>query len=231
MRKIAILVVLLMSFGLFAQEKKLTDAQIIDKLIAKYSKFYEQYEGVKLVKHVDSKIFDSKSKELLKTRKVKFNAQDFFYKKPEEKAFEFYENGKKEDPDDYKGGKKSEPTYPVFDKDSKKNYTLKIVGSKTHRKIDCYKIKVIPKRKNERLFKGELLVSKKTLSVMYVSGTIAKFPRFMEDFRITVDYKSENFPSETVGEITLQLDVPIFFSDKLIKSKFKTFKPVPIKKK
>lgn len=231
MRKIAILVVLAMSAGLFAQEKKLSDSQIIDKIIAKYSKIYEKYEGVRYVKHVENKILDSESKELLKTRKVKLNTQDFFYKKSVEKAFEFFENGKKEDPDDYKSGKKSKPTAPLFDKDSKKNYTLKIIGSKTHRKVDCYKIKVIPNRKSETLFKGEVLVSKKTLSVMYVSGTIAEFSRYMENFWIKIDYKSENFPSESIGEMMVHIDVPIFFSDKLIKSKFKTYKPVLIKKK
>jgi len=231
MRKVTtLLIVLLLSVGLYAQKTKVNESEVIDKLIAKYSKFYEQYEGVKSVKHVENKILDSESKELIKTSKVKLNSQNFFYKKSIEKAFEFFENGKKEDPDDYKSGRKSKPTAPLFDKNSKKNYKFKIVGSKTHRKIDCYKIKVIPNRKSETLFKGEILVSKKTLFIMYVSGTIAEFSRYMENFWIKVDYKSEKFPSESIGEMMVHIDVPIFFSDKLIKSKFKTFKPVLIKK-
>jgi len=231
MRRLTTLfIILLLSVGLYAQKPKVNDSEIIDKIIAKYSKIYEQYEGVMSVKHLETKVLDSESKELQKTKKVKLNERNYFYQKSTGKAFEYYEDGKKKDPDDYKSGKQSKPIIPVFDKDSKKNYTINIVGSKTHRKVDCYKLKVIPKRKSETLFKGDILVSKKTLSVMYLKGTISEFSKFMEDFQLKIDYKTDKFPSESVGEVLVHIDVPIFFSDKLIKNKFKTFKPVPIKK-
>ena len=230
MRKLTILfIVLSLSLGLFAQENKEKDS-LIDRIIAKASKIYDQYEGIESIKEVETNIYDSETKKLLENKKLKLKAKDFFYKKPVSEVIEYYKDGKKADPKDHKSGKKSKPITPVFDKDSKKNYDIKVVGSKIHRNVDCYKLKVTPKKKSETLFKGEMLVSKKTLSVMYLSGTISEFPRFMENFQIKIDYKTENFPSESVGEVTLHLDVPIFYSNKLIKSKFKTFNPVPIKK-
>jgi|GEM_PF-4880622 len=232
MRKLSTLIVILsLSFGLYAQATKTKDSEIIDRIIAKNSKIYEQYEGVASIKEVETNIYDSESKKLLENKKLKLKAKDYFYKKSVAKAIEFYKDGKKADPKDHKSGRKSKPLIPVFDKDSKKNYKIKITGSKKHRQIDCYKLEIIPKKNKETLFKGEMLVSKKSLSIMHVSGTIADLPNFMENFRITIDYKSEKFPSESEGEVILHIDVPIFFSDKLIKSKFKTFKPVPIKKK
>ena len=231
MRKLTILFIILsLSLGLFAQETKEKDSEIIDRIIAKASIIYEQYEGVESIKEVETNIYDSETKKLLENKKLKLKAKDYFYKKPASEVIEYYKDGKKTDPKDHKSGKKSKPIIPVFDKNSKKNYNIKIVGSKMHRKVDCYKLQITPKKKSDTLFKGEMLVSKKTLSVMYLSGTIADFSNFMEDFQIKIDYKSDKFPSESIGEVILHLDVPIFYSDKLIKSKFKTFKPVPIKK-
>lgn len=225
------IVILLLSFGVYAQTAQIKDSEIIDRIIAKYSKIYEQIEGIELIKEVETNIYDSKSKKLLENKKIKFKVNDFFYKKGVAKVLEYYKDGKKEDPEDYKSGRQSEPLIPIFDKNSKENYNIKIIGSKKYRQVDCYKLKVIPKRKSETLFKGEMLVSKKTLSPIYLKGTVADFPNFVEDFQIIIDYKSEKFPSESEGEVTIHIDVPIFFSDKLIISKFKTFKSIPIKKR
>ncbi len=185
-----IIFILLQSF-LFAESfsKKQSD-EIVAKITAKYQKMYDKYDGVESIRTVNIKWYYPDSMELAKTEDVVYKRFDYFYKDLKYKVLSYKVDGKKEDNDDY-DPHESAPGIPIFDKNGKKQYKIKVVKIDKIGKEKAYKISVIPKNPNTRHFKGFVWVTVDGLNLIKSEGTSGEMRFGCKS--LYVNFKSKDF--------------------------------------
>lgn len=209
MRKIVFFLVFANCFFLYG------NSALIDRLYQKMVPIYEKYQGVLSIRDISAVSKDPENGEILKTFEAKIERKDHFYKKPDIKALKYKENGKKTKTSKY-DTREIEPFYPLFDKNGKAHYDLKLVGNKTISGRKCVKIEVIPKSQTTRHFKGHIFVDPQKLEIVKMTGSPAKLHWAMLHFSFDYHFSSlEGFPVLSHGTVKARVKVPLFVSDNI----------------
>lgn len=200
---------------------------LTDELVRKYSGFYQKYKGVESKRVVTAVSKDPDDGKVLKKFKATISRKDFFYKTPKLKALKYSENGKPGDLDDY-DTREIEPFFPLFDKNSEKNYFFKKIGEKKVDGKDCIEYRVDAKKKTERHFTGLVYIDKDTKTLVKLKGTLAKRHWALKKYDFTFNYEDyKGFPVIARGKVTARVKVFLIVSDNItdydIKVKFSRF--------
>ncbi len=209
MKKILFLSIIFLSFSLYG------DSSLIEKLYQKMVPVYEKYEGVLSVRDITAVSRDPENGEVLKRFEARIERRDHFYKTPQIKALKYVENGKERRTSRY-DTREIEPLHPVFDKNGKVHYDLKIAGSETVSGRKCVKIEVIPKSETTRHFKGHIFVDPEKLEIVRMTGSPAKLHWAMLHFSFDYHFDSlEGFPVLSRGTVKARVRVPLIISDNI----------------
>jgi hypothetical protein len=209
MKKVLFSGIIFLSFSL------LGDSGLIDEIYQKMAPIYEKHEGVLSVREITAVSKDPENGEVLKRFEAKIERRDHFYKTPQIKALKYVENGKETRTSKY-DTREIEPFYPVFDKNGKAHYDLKIAGNETVTGRNCVKIQVIPKSQTTRHFKGYIFVDPQKLEIVKMAGSPAKLHWAMLHFSFDYHYNSlEGFPVLSHGTVKARVKVALFVSDNI----------------
>jgi hypothetical protein len=189
--------------------------KLTDELIRKYSIYYEKFSGVESVRVVTAVSKDPDDGKILKKFKAIISREDFFYKPPKLKALKYFENGKSGDVDEY-DTREIEPFYPLFDKNSKKNYVFNKIGEKKIGSKNCLEYKVDAVKKTDRHFVGRIFVEKKTKTLVRLKGTLARKHWALKKYNFSFNYSDlKGFPVIKSGSVTARVKVFMIISDNI----------------
>ena len=202
----------------FASTTSYNSTKIVNQAIKKYSPLYKKFKGAQIVMKRSTKEIDPGKNKQTHTMKLTMKRKDYFYSQPEIMTLRYSRDGKKKSPDDFKHMEQA-PFYPIFDKNSKKNYKIKVVGQKTINGVRCYKLKVTPKKNSMRFFKGYAYLNSKNLDLVHVDGSTAKISLPLKEFSIKVWYDQiSQLPIPKKIESLVRIYIPIILPDTRYKS-------------
>ncbi len=161
---------------------------LITKIITKWAPVYAKYRGIETTRNFTTAVFDPETGRQTGSAKTTVRRRDYFYETPDITALAYEENNEKKEPGDC-DTREIEPMFPVFDAESKKHYMLSVIDRVVFEGTDAWIIRVVPKKKNYRYFKGLVYVASDTLMPLRQVGTPAETHWAMKEFKI--DYRFE----------------------------------------
>ncbi len=207
MRKILIfLVPCLITFQLNAQNDSVEFKTIKDKAQNAYSK----YIGFTSTQDQTIRNFDKKTGKLNSIEEIVIDRTEYFYIKPVNKTISYRKNESDLKPSDYEGNTR-DPLFLPFATDSDENYSLLFEGKKTIAKKECFSVKVIPKKKTVRHFKGYIYFDAVTFDMFYMDGTVASLPPIiMESLLIQIYFtKVDDCSVMSKAIYTTEMNIPL----------------------
>jgi hypothetical protein len=194
----------------------LSTTEIVQKLRKKYVPFYQRHSGYTIKRYSDVTIREDDTKKIYRTVKSTVDRTAYFYKKGvRRKVYRYIKNGKPQELSSFKGQKESEPPYPFFDREGSDNYRFNLEGQTLFHGKQCYRLAVNPKKKSARHLQGTLYIEKKTLSILFFTGTTAKLSFGLKRIRFAIYFKDINgFDLPVRSDVTFLLHIPLFFPHK-----------------
>ncbi len=216
-RTIAAAFILTLAVPLFpapggSDDRPVSDADS-EKIIAAIRKHaepvYRNYIGVRSTRRITVKEYDWAKDKLLVTHEVVSDRRDYFYRKPIIKVLEYKKNGKKQSPSKY-NDRRIMPAYQLFDRDSAKNYDLKVLAETNVAGVRCYRIRIKPRMLTERHLTGTLYMSVDAFEPVLVECSLAKLPFPLKEMSMIYRMSSANGVAVmNSGSFTMRLHVPL----------------------
>lgn len=201
-----------------AADARYDSEKIVNQVIKKYSPLYQKYKGAQAVMKRATKEYDPGKNKQTHTMKLTMKRKDFFYAQPEIMTLRYSRDGKKKPIEEFKH-LEQKPFYPLFDKNSKKNYKIKVIGYKRINGKKCYKLKVTPKKNSMRYFKGYAYLNAKNLNLKHLDGSTARVTMPLKEFSIKVWYDHiSQMPIPKKIESLVRIYIPIILPDTRYKS-------------
>ncbi len=202
---------------------------VVKRIREKYVDFYRKYKGVETKREKYTRYFDQKTGKVKKTERVVYLEKSYFYEEPIIEVLEYEKNGKKLPVSKYKRYE-SELMYHIFDERGKERFDVRVVGFKMIKGNNCYVIKVMPRERTERHYKGNIFFSVDTLNLISFEGTLGKYPIGLDELDIQLFYESKgDFTTLKNSVVNLFINVPVIMPHTRIAvdTKILEYKPIP----
>ena len=165
------------------------EARLFAEVRRKWQQYTTKYSGDFSRRSTVLKEYDPDSGKLKKTKELRADFFNYLYKPPYSHVISCKVDGKKADLGDCKPRGKRKVFHHVFDSNGHSHYAVKVVSTPTIRGVPCYKIKVTPKKRTDRHFMGHLYLEKKTMRLVLMEGTAARFPFMLKEMWLKMYFK------------------------------------------
>lgn len=192
------------------------EAFILSRIAEKLKDTYEKNIGVEAKRDTINVFYNSKTNEFLGINRAILIRKEYFYKRAEYTVLKYYEDDKERPPDEY-NYRTRDPIFPPLDKNSEKNYDVKLNEIVIINRVPCYEIIIIPKIKSVRHLSGKAYFTVKGLDLYYMEGSLAANSFGLKNSRIQLYFKK--FKGASVldhGMMIFDVHIPFFYPNKRI---------------
>jgi hypothetical protein len=192
------------------------EALILSKIGKKLRDTYEKNIGIEAKRDNTTIFYNSKTGELLNIYRTILIRKEYFYKKAEYTVLKYFKNDIEIPPREF-NYKTRNPIYLPFDKNSEKNYDIRLNKTVSINRIPCYELLIIPKMKTDRHFSGKAYFTVKELNLYYLEGTIAAYPFGLKNLNMQIYFKKfQESAAMSHGMMILDVHIPLFYPNKKI---------------
>ena len=227
---IIIIVLLLLSYpaqqgvGEKAQKFSPTESkEILNRIYARYAKFYNRYAGFSSMRTNYTREYDADNGKLLATIVEIIKRRDYFFREPSIKPIRLIKNGQNRPLSEYRKGL-TDPIYPVFSREGRKRYKVQVLGSLKFKGRRAYKLRISPKYRTTKHYRGIAYVDTETLDWLYLRGSLADYPTGVKDLRFNFYFSkhSSGWPVLTHGSTYARIYFPLIQPHRKLKNNFKS---------
>ncbi len=155
--------------------------RVLESIRERGRAIYKNYAGVRSIRHSAIRVYDGGSGDLLERVEISANRMDYYDAPPEARITAYVLDGNALSPDAFEN-QELDPPYPVFDERGAERYRTSIVGAAEIDGVDCWRLRVEPRRNGRRYFRGDMYFAKRNLALRFIAGTFARLQFGLREF-------------------------------------------------
>lgn len=199
------------------------------RICERYRPMYEKYLGVEDRSRVETRLYNSKTRELKESSQLLTHGRNYFYRKPERQVLQYFKDGVEADPGEADRREASEPMYPIWDAQGPERYRVRVVGREELRGQPCYVLRVEPRQRTARHFEGQVKVHAETLDLLELDGHMADLPWGVDLARFKLVFRpGGEIALHESFEMEAQADIPLLYPDLRVVSTSQVLESRPI---
>jgi len=169
--------------------------ELYARIRERYRPMYEKYQGVEDRSRIETRRYNSKTKEIKESSQFVAAKRNYFYQKSEQRVLKTIKDGvETEAKEEWSAA--DEPLLPIWDADGPRHYRVQVIGRDEYRGKHCYLLGVEPKKKTKHHFAGTVRVNAETLDLIMLEGSAADIPLGVDAAHFTAWYRQ-------VGDVAL----------------------------
>ncbi len=207
--------------ALNADEPTLAEGRkILQEIRAGATAHYASYQGVRARRTAVTREIDPDTGKQKRELKSITSHTTYYRKRPVIKVLSCRENGKKVEAKKCAPRETPDPLYPVFGPRSGRYYSLKVMDTRTVGGEACWRIKVTPRQRTARHFRGFAYFTKNGLRLKAMRGRPANLKFGLKSMYTSIRFKAiGKVPVIGGGSVQLRVKVPLVYNA-IIKIRF-----------
>ena len=183
-------------------------------------RIYSSYNGIEARRSAVSRVYDSRTGELIESAEVLLIRREYFRQRPEYTILRYVKNGEELPPEKYRY-RTREPIHLPFDVDNDANYDERVTGTALMEGVRCWEVEIVPKKKTTRHISGRAYFAEKGLSLRYLEGTLADKPFGVRSIVMRLHFRGLGGASVVErGEYDIDVHIPLVYPHRRIVYRF-----------